>query len=128
MAINLIGDLAIQRGATYDKWRPQASGDWRLWTPKAEIRDNLLSAGGELKTAFEFGETEYDEETDLSTFTPFLTPTKTLLLDVTKYKNESSIPSVKNCLVTDLQVSLDSVVYSSDVKFVQVKGEVTEND
>lgn len=127
MADNLIGDLAIQRGATYDKWRPQAPGDWRLWTPKSQIRDNLLSVGGELKTAFDFGETEYDAESDLSTFKPFLTPEKTLSLPITKYQGDPSEPSVKNCFVTDLQVELDGVIYSCDVKFVQVKGEVTAN-
>ncbi len=125
--VDLIGDLAINRGANYDRWKPQAPGDWRLWTPKCEIRTNFLSEGGELLTSFEFGDTTYDPDTDLSTFHPYLTWEKAILLPVTKYQGGLSVPSVRNCYVIDFQVKLDNVIYSTDTGWVQVKPEVTSN-
>jgi hypothetical protein len=125
--VDLIGDLAILRGATFDLWKPQLSGDWTLWTPKAEIRTNYLSSDGELKAGFDHSAATYDAEEDLTTFNPYLTPAKTLLLPVTKYQGGDLVPSVKNCLVWDWQIALGGVVYSLAAGFVQVQPEVTEN-
>lgn len=126
--VDLINDLAIIRGATFDIWRPQLSGDWTLWTPKAEIRTNYLSADGELLTSFNHSPAIYDANADLTTFYPYLTPSHSVLLPVTKYQGGDAIPSLKNCLVWDWQIGLDGVIYSLAVGFVQVMPEVTEND
>lgn len=126
--VDLIGDLAIIRGATFDLWKPELSGDWTLWTPKAEIRTNYLSADGELLASFDHSAATYDAEADLTTFHPYLTPTKTLTLPVTKYQGGDLVPSLRNSYVWDWQIALDGVVYSLAVGFVQVMPEVTEND
>jgi hypothetical protein len=126
--VDLIGSLAIIRGEHYDLWHPQAEGDWTLWTPKSEIRTNLLSSGGELITSFLFGATTYDPETNLTTWLPYLPVNRSSLLTPTKYQGQSDvIPSVRNCLAFDFQISLDHIVKALAPGFVQVIDEVTQN-
>lgn len=126
--VDLINDLAVIRGSTFDLFKPQLVGNWTLWTPKAEIRTNYLSAGGLLLTSFSHAAANYNEATNLTTFYPSLTPLDTALLQVTKYQGGELVPSVKNCWVWDWQVALGGVVYSLAAGFVQVLPEVTQND
>lgn len=125
--VNLVGELAITRGDTYDRWQPMLLGDWRLWAGRLEIRTTYLDDAGELLASADFSPAEYDADTNLTTFKPYLTPVKTLAIPPTPFQSGFSQPSGKNCWVFDWQVELDGVIYTPVGGFVEVRKEVTQN-
>ena len=126
---NLIGDRAIKRGATYNRFTISLSGDKRTWTARGSIRDNYKENGGVLLVDWQFlTSPSYDSGTDSTTFYPSLTvaDTTSVLLIPTEYQNATKTPKLGICDVTDFEFeSPGGEVIATDTVFVQVKHEVT---
>lgn len=129
-AINLIGDeLAITQGKTYQLiiwWE----GDVSTWTPRAIIRDNYLTKGGEEKASFNFLPLSYpvlDESNVSYTLISLnLTASQTSLLEPTKYQGNEDDLKVGKTLLWDLELeSPTGIVEGTNWGFVQVLPEVT---
>jgi hypothetical protein len=128
-AINLIGDLAIIQGKTYNLtiwW----SGDVSLWNPRARIRDNFLSKEGIELAQFNFLPLTYpvldDENNPYTLILISLTASQTSLLTPTKYQGNEDDLKVGKTLVWDLELeSLAGVVVGTTWGYVQVYPEVT---
>jgi hypothetical protein len=127
-AINLIGDLGIIQGKTYNLtvwWQ----GDVSIWIPRAKIRDNYKSKDGIEKAIFNFLPLTYPviEESISYTLIPLgLTATQTELLEPTKYQGNEDDLKVGKTLVWDLELeSLDGIVVGTTWGYVQVYPEVT---
>lgn len=126
--IDLIGDRAIIQGESWNYEKHTGisfpHGDWRLWTPFGQIRTATKDLTNTLLATFDWGESEYDSELNLTTFYPQLSASDSALLPVTKYQG-LGLPSLKNAFVYDIEISLENVVKKGMYGFVQVVGEVT---
>lgn len=114
---------AIIQGETYTKIAFRYPGDLTTATPYGTIRTNYEDELGTELAVFNFYPLTYDVDTDKTTITPYLTKEQTRELPITKYQaTEDDTPSVKNCLVYEIGITLDSgvnmVLVSSS--FIQV--------
>lgn len=124
-----VGDLAIYQNNSYYQLF-YISGDYRLWIPKGQIRDNYYDLDGEIIAEFQFKPAEYVAFRDITVFRPYLKANITRELPITLYQGRpTQTLKVPDCLVFNMvlinpQDSLD--IYSFiDSSFVQVKPGVT---
>lgn len=120
-----IGDLAIIQGATF-LLSLRKSGNYSLYTPRAQIRDNYLSEGGALFAEFSFLPLTYDGVEDKTSISLTLTDEQTSALPITRYQGDGTL-SVRTALVYDVELESPAgdMVKVLEASFVQVKPEVT---
>jgi hypothetical protein len=128
-AINLIGDLGIIQGKTYNLtvwW----SNDISTYIPRAKIRDTFLSRGGIELASFSFLPLTYpvldDQNNPYTVIKLQLTASQTSLLEPTKYQGNEDDLIVSKTFVWDLELEApDGVVVGTTWGYVQVYPEVT---
>lgn len=124
-----VGDLAIyQNNSFYPLF--YISGDYTLWTPKGQIRNNYYDLGGEIIAEFEFKSPEYISFRDITIFRPYLKANITRDIPITLYQGlTNQTLKIPDCLVYNLVLlnPLDSQDIFSfiDSSFIQVKAGVT---
>lgn len=115
--------LAIIQGETYTKLTILKSGDFSDAIPYGTIRDNYEDKNGIELAIFSFFPLTYNLTTDKTTIAPFLSKEITRSLPMTKFQaNEDEIPTVKNCLVYEIGLTLltgENIVLISS-SFIQV--------
>lgn len=125
---DLVGDRAIIQGESWNHEKHTGiafpGGDWTLWTPSGQIRTNLKGLTNTLIAEFDWGDPLWDEQQNLTVFYPQLSASVTQEMPVTRYQGEG-ILSVRNALIYDMEIALESVVMKGSFAYVQVIGEVT---
>jgi hypothetical protein len=125
--IDLIGNLAIIQGETYQSLTLTFPGDLTGHTPRGQIRTALLQEEGELLAEFYFDTPIYDADTDTTNIYPYLTPGQTAALLKTKYQGtEGQAISKRNVYFYDIELELGGQIAKTFPGVVQVIGEVTD--
>jgi hypothetical protein len=123
--VPLVGDLAIIQGETYQALSLEFPGDLTDWTPRGQIRTKLLGDAGTLLAAFTFATPAYDDESDVTTIFPRLSPAQTAAIPKTKWQGTGEY-SKTAVYYYDVELeSDDGEVVKSVPAIVQVVGEVT---
>lgn len=125
-SVNLIDDLAIVQGKTYEKFDLLFFGDYSNWIPKAHIRRKLhyLDVYDDFIVEFEFPILTYNPTTHKTFLSPRLSAENTALIPPTVYQGTGKLT---DCYVWDLELKdpNTNVVIGLDWGWVQVKPEVT---
>jgi hypothetical protein len=123
--VPLVGDLAIIQGETYQALSLEFPGDLTDWTPRGQIRTKLLGDAGTLLAAFSFATPAYDEDSDVTTIYPRLTPAQTAAILKTKWQGAGEY-SKTAVYYYDVELESDAgEVVKTVPAIVQVIGEVT---
>lgn len=104
-SVDLIKDLAIVQGKTFEKINLRFPGDVSLWTPRAQIRAKwyFKEAGQSPLIEFSFPTLTYDPDADKTLVQPQLTAAQTAGLVPTKYQGEGK-PDQNSAYVWDLDL------------------------
>lgn len=128
---------AIQQGATFNRLQVfLLGGDYTLWTPRGQIRDNYASRGGTVQAQFSFfplqlGSLTIDGEEKIGTILrPFLSAYQTSLLNWSEVVPRQSVTERavvgKNVWAYDIQVASPEGVVERVVEgFVEISMGVT---
>lgn len=127
-SVDLIKDLAIVQGKTFEKINLRFPGDVSLWIPRAQIRAKWYykEVGQDPLIEFSFPALVYDADTDKTLVQPQLTALETAGLAPTKYQGEGK-PDQNSAYVWDLELEEPGTdrVIGLDWGWVQVKPEAT---
>ena len=129
---NKPNNYAILQGATYS-FTLSIPGDFSRWIPLAQIRKNIADIDPLVLASFNFAPLTWDNLTNLTTITPYLTATQTQSLPVTPLRasvNETLKPGI-NVWLYDLELE-NPDVSSNKIKIirssnVEVLGEISRS-
>lgn len=127
-SVDLIKDLAIVQGKTFEKINLRFPGNVSLWIPRAQIRAKFYykEPGQNPLIEFAFPPLVYDSDEDKTLVQPQLTALETAGLFPTKYQGEGK-PDQNSAYVWDLELQDPGTgkVIGLDWAWVQVKPEAT---